>query len=145
MPLPTKKQRELLDFISQFIGEYGYSPSYREIKSGLSYGSIATVAKHVDNLVVKGMLAKRQHSARSLEPLAESGIRMPEQLRPKTPAAGQKWLIDTVDARFRMIEANAKRSPADVDRLTVLVSALQILGLDGAASAFATRLRDLQK
>jgi SOS-response transcriptional repressor LexA len=34
---PTKKQRELLDFIAAFITEHGYSPSYREIMNGLNY------------------------------------------------------------------------------------------------------------
>ncbi len=46
---PTKKQKELLSYIEQFIGEHGYSPSYREIMSGLQYTSVATVALHVNN------------------------------------------------------------------------------------------------
>ena len=48
---PTKKQKELLDFISAFIAEHGYSPSYREIMSGLNYTSVATVSLHVNNLI----------------------------------------------------------------------------------------------
>src|SRR4051794_13349601 len=64
---PTKKQKELLSFIESFIGEHGYSPSYREIMSGQGYTSVATVALHVNNLVKRGHLRKRDHSARSLE------------------------------------------------------------------------------
>ena len=64
---PTKKQRELLSYIEQFIGEHGYSPSYREIMNGLSYTSVATVALHINNLIKRGHLRKRDHSARSLE------------------------------------------------------------------------------
>src|SRR3954466_6030740 len=64
---PTKKQRELLTFIEKFINEHGYSPSYREIMSGLNYTSVATVALHVNNLIKRGHLRKRDHSARSLE------------------------------------------------------------------------------
>src|ERR1700709_309610 len=64
---PTKKQRELLDFIENFIQEHGYSPSYREIMNGLNYTSVATVALHIGNLIKRGHLRKRDHSARSLE------------------------------------------------------------------------------
>ena len=64
---PTRKQKELLDFIGAFIEEHGYSPSYREIMTGLHYTSVATVALHVNNLIKRGHLYKREHSARSLE------------------------------------------------------------------------------
>src|SRR5947209_7043590 len=64
---PTKKQKELLSFIEKFIHEHGYSPSYREIMAGLNYTSVATVALHVNNLIKRGHLRKRDHSARSLE------------------------------------------------------------------------------
>src|SRR3954462_9146481 len=64
---PTKKQKELLGYIEAFIHEHGYSPSYREIMNGLEYTSVATVALHVGNLIKRGHLRKRDHSARSLE------------------------------------------------------------------------------
>lgn len=63
---PTKKQREMLNFIAAFIQENGYSPSYREIASGMGYGSIATVALHIKNLMDRGHLSKRFNSSRSL-------------------------------------------------------------------------------
>ena len=71
---PTKKQRELLTFIEKFIGEHGYSPSYREIMSGLNYTSVATVALHINNLIRRGHLKKRDHSARSLEVVEPSEV-----------------------------------------------------------------------
>lgn len=54
----TKKQAEILEFIENFISQTGYSPTYREIQSGLRYKSVATVAKHIDNLVSIGRLEK---------------------------------------------------------------------------------------
>src|ERR1700761_3466380 len=69
---PTKKQKELLAFIEAFITEHGYSPSYREIMNGLEYTSVATVALHVGNLIKRGHLRKRDHSARSLEVVTPS-------------------------------------------------------------------------
>ena len=64
---PTKKQKALLDFISEFISQHGYSPSYREIKSGLNYNSVATVALHINSLVARGHLIKRDHPYRDWE------------------------------------------------------------------------------
>ena len=52
-PALTKKQRRILDFVSSFIENKGYSPSYREIASGLKLNSVATVAQHIDALVEK--------------------------------------------------------------------------------------------
>ena len=51
---PTKKQFEILEFIEKFINEHGYSPSYREIMSGLNYTSVSTVAMHVNSLLKRG-------------------------------------------------------------------------------------------
>ena len=63
----TKKQKIMLDFIEGFTQTSGYSPTLREIMQALGYKSVATVAKHVDNLVVLGYLRKRDGEARSIE------------------------------------------------------------------------------
>lgn len=63
----TKRQKELLDFITQFIETHDYAPSYREIADGMHLGSIATVAAHIDNLKIKGYLTKDFREARSLQ------------------------------------------------------------------------------
>ncbi|MBQ2637749.1 hypothetical protein IJG10_01310, partial [Candidatus Saccharibacteria bacterium] len=47
--------------------EHNYSPSYREIMSGLGLSSVSEVAEHVENLVEKGALKKTPGAARSLE------------------------------------------------------------------------------
>ena len=64
---PTKKQYELLLFIDNFIKDNGYGPSYREIMRALNYKSVSTVAAHIDSLISRGHLRKRDNSARSLE------------------------------------------------------------------------------
>jgi len=63
----TKRQKEILDFISRFIETHDYAPSYREIAEGMKLGSIATVAAHLDNLKMKGYLTKDFREARSLQ------------------------------------------------------------------------------
>ncbi len=63
----TKKQKQIVNYISTFLEENDYSPSYREIMSGLGLSSVSAVAEHVDNLVAKGVLKKTPGTARSLE------------------------------------------------------------------------------
>lgn len=63
----TKKQTLILNFISDFTHERGFSPSYREIMTGVGLSSVASVAEHVSNLVEKGALKKTPGAARSLE------------------------------------------------------------------------------
>lgn len=63
----TKKQLAVLNFLQDFIEENGYTPSYREIMTGLKLSSVSAVAEHIDNLVAKGVLRKNPGAARSLE------------------------------------------------------------------------------
>lgn len=63
----SKKQQELLSFVDGFIKEHGYGPSYREIMGALGYKSVSTVAVHIEGLITKGYVARRDKSARSLE------------------------------------------------------------------------------
>jgi SOS-response transcriptional repressor LexA len=140
---PTKKQRELLVFIEQFIGNHGYSPSYREIMVGLKYNSVATVALHVNNLIKRGHLLKRDHSARSLElahPTDEP------KLKSNAIAPGEeKWLVEKVEYFFKELESGREVAQRSLDQLYVLVGALKVLGLEGAAQSFVPRLGDLKK
>lgn len=137
---PTKKQRELLTYIEQFIGEHGYSPSYREIMRGLSYNSVATVALHVNSLIKRGHLRKRDHSARSIE-LVEQAVQ-PLKTNEVKPAE-EKWLVDKVEHFFAQAESSALPQE-QLDELYVLIGALKVLGLDGAAHSFISRLSALK-
>lgn len=139
---PTKKQRELLSYIEQFIGEHGYSPSYREIMNGLQYTSVATVSLHVNSLIRRGHLRKRDRSARSLEVVAASDI--PAEAREIQPAE-EKWLIEKVEQLFKQLEEAAEVPQEALDELYVLVGSLKVLGLHGAAQSFIPRLSEISK
>ncbi len=138
---PTKKQRELLSFIDNFITGHGYGPSYREIMRGMGYKSVATVALHVDNLIVKGLLEKKDNSARSLSVVGSTK----EFVTNKVTPAQEKWLVGQVGAKFDAVEATPDKSEAVVDELYVLVGALKVLGFDSAADSFKERLGLLGK
>lgn len=133
---PSKKQRELLGFIDSFIAGHGYGPSYREVMRALDYKSVSTVAIHINNLIAKGHLRKRDRSARSLEVLTP--VARAEKSTVVVSRAEEKWLVERVEAAF----ATYGVSPTDKtrDNLFVLVGALHVLGLDAAAAAFRTRL-----
>lgn len=66
----TRRQREVLDVIRDFIATQGYSPSLEEIGSRLGLSSVATVHKHVSHLVDKGLVRRVWNQNRSIE-LAE--------------------------------------------------------------------------
>lgn len=68
----TKKQKQIVDFISDFLENNNYSPSYREIMIGIGLSSVSAVAEHVENLVSKGVLKKTPGTARSLEVVINS-------------------------------------------------------------------------
>ena len=63
----TRRQKEVMDFLSKFIDQHGYSPSYEEIASGLGLASLATVHKHVQALEAKQYLRRSYNHSRSLE------------------------------------------------------------------------------
>jgi repressor LexA len=141
---PTKRQKELLSFIETFIGERGYSPSYREIMAGLNYTSVATVSLHVNNLIKRGHLMKRDRSARSLEVVEASEIKKitSNQIAPSE----EKWLVEKVEHAFQQIEnTGGQLAEASLDHLYVLIGALKVLSLEGAAQSFMPRLTALKE
>lgn len=139
---PTKKQRELLAYIEAFITQHGYSPSYREIMKGLQYTSVATVSLHVNSLIKRGHLRKRDYSARSLEVVDPKDV--PTVSTNQIKASEEKWLIKKIDHYFMEAEAG-KLNEDMLDSLFVLVGALRVLGLEGAAQSFIPRLAALKK
>lgn len=144
---PTKKQRELLGFIEQFIAEHGYSPSYREIMSGLDYTSVATVSLHVNNLIRRGHLRKRDRSARSLEVVTSvlDELHTPKVASNAIKPSEEKWLVEKVEYFFAELERAGAVAEAALDQLYVLVGALRVLGLEGAAQSFIPRLSELKE
>ncbi len=69
----TKRQRQVYDFIANFVQEKGYSPSFEEIGDGMSLNSLATVHKHVSNLETKGLLKRDYNRSRSIDLLPIKG------------------------------------------------------------------------
>jgi len=66
LPL-TKRQREILDYLNEFIQQHGYAPSLEEIGRRFNLSSLATVHKHLTNLQEKGFIRRAWNRSRSVE------------------------------------------------------------------------------
>ena len=100
----TKKQRELLSYIENFIRQNDFSPSYREIMKAMGYKSVSTVANHIDNLIERGYIKK-----------GKSGIRMLEIVSVSSELDKHKHLqsVNTIEA---------KQDLAAIERVSKLLS-----------------------
>lgn len=65
------RERQLLDFITQFIQRFGYAPTLKEIGDAMGIHSVATVHEHIDRLRQKGFIKKLDGTARGLEIVRE--------------------------------------------------------------------------
>jgi repressor LexA len=72
LPL-TKRQREILDYLNEFIQHHGYAPSLEEIGRRFSLSSLATVHKHLTNLQEKGFIRRAWNRSRSVELVQSRG------------------------------------------------------------------------
>src|SRR3989338_8512812 len=63
----TKRQKQVLDYISNFKRNKGYSPSLEEIERYLHLSSVSTAHYHVKSLEEQGYLKRTANSPRSIE------------------------------------------------------------------------------
>jgi repressor LexA len=66
MPL-TKRQREILTYLSAYSEQNGFAPSFEEIAEQFDYNSLATVHEHLTNLERKGYIKRNYNESRAIE------------------------------------------------------------------------------
>jgi repressor LexA len=66
----TRRQREILDYLTSYIDKHGFAPSFEEIAEAMGYGSLATVHEHLSNLEKKGVIKRSFNESRSIEVLS---------------------------------------------------------------------------
>lgn len=73
----TKRQKEILDFLSEFIEHNGYSPSMEEIAEHFHFASLNAVFKHLEALESRGHLHRDSNRARSIQlsPSSSTGVK----------------------------------------------------------------------
>jgi repressor LexA len=62
-----KRQRQIVDFIAQYIQKNGYSPTLQDIADAIGVSSLATVHEHLQALVKKGVIRKYEGAVRGIE------------------------------------------------------------------------------
>ena len=124
---PTKKQKELLNFIDGFIKGYGYGPSYREIMRALDYKSVSTVAIHINGLITRGWLVKKDNSARSLMVMMPANTATNSTAVAVVNPSAEKVIKAKLDELKNDGEANA-------EAIQTLEKTLRILGYTEAES-----------
>lgn len=78
-----KRQKQILDFINQYVSVNGHSPTLQEMADALSLRSLATVHEHLQALSRKGIIRRFEGSVRGIEVLdkkigdALQGIELP--------------------------------------------------------------------
>ena len=75
MPL-TRRQKQILDYLQEYLSKHRYAPSFEEIAEHFSFRSLATVHEHLTNLERKGYIHRSHNESRSIElapPRGQSG------------------------------------------------------------------------
>ncbi len=73
MPL-TKRQREILNYLSVHTEQHGYAPSFEEIAENFHFSSLATVHEHLTNLERKGYIKRSYNESRAIEILPSEAV-----------------------------------------------------------------------
>lgn len=73
MPL-TRRQKEILDFLKDFLGRNGYSPTLEEIAEHFHLASLNGVYKHLVALETRGFIRRLSSQARSIQVLDREGF-----------------------------------------------------------------------
>lgn len=84
MPITLyRRQKQILDFIKQYIDKYGYSPTLGEIAEAIGVSSLATVHEHISALAKKGVIKRFEGAIRGIEVIdqnishALTGVELP--------------------------------------------------------------------
>jgi len=75
----TDRQREILDFIQEYLGIKGFPPTFREIAKHFNMASTFGVKRHIDALVKKGFLSNESKTSRTLS-ILNDGLNKSKQV-----------------------------------------------------------------
>jgi repressor LexA len=68
----TGRQQEVLEYVTQYVNEFGYAPSLREIAKKISVTGTLGVMKHLEALERKGYLRRQEGSSRGITLASQS-------------------------------------------------------------------------
>lgn len=100
----SERQQNMLGFIEEFMDDYGYPPTVRDIQSGCDISSTSVVDYNLKALIQKGYINRDAEVSRGLQLVQGSGRRaeLPDTVAVPllgTIAAGDPFPLPTADAQ----------------------------------------------
>ena len=99
----SKTKEKILDFVSAFCDQHGYSPSYREIAIGVGIKSTATISRHIHDLIQSGVLPPVEQCPRKLT------LRRKTKLTAGTGEQVQRIRLEAADGGVVCYDCNLKK------------------------------------
>ena len=129
----SARQRRMLNMIRDFVGEYGYPPTIRQIGEVVGISSASVVSYNLGVLQRKGFLARDPEVSRGLRLVEEDDGEVDEYAGPATLipvlgviAAGEP--IPVPEGDFAPADYEQVSIPPDISRSTEEVYALRVRG-----------------
>lgn len=94
----TSRQKEILNFIKEYIVAHGYPPTVREIGGALGLSSPATIHAHLQNLENKGFIKKQNTKNRAIELLVENEFAPKNENIVEVPLLGKVTAGNPIEA-----------------------------------------------
>ena len=106
----TKKQKQVFDFINDYIFHNGISPTIEEIRKKLKLKAVSTIHEHVNTLKEKGYLLKDNHSARGISSNKKNGFTVEIPIIGRIAAGQPIKAIENEEDSISIINQNIKTS-----------------------------------
>ena len=70
----TKKQKELFDYLKEYISSNQISPSFEEMKEAVNLKSKSGIHRLISSLEERGFIKRLKHKARAMEIIDKNSI-----------------------------------------------------------------------
>jgi repressor LexA len=75
-----KRQRQIVDYVAQYIQKNGFSPTLKEIAAALNVSSLATVHEHLQALERKNVIKRHEGTVRGIEMVDRTFLRVTDSI-----------------------------------------------------------------
>lgn len=94
----TKRQKDVLNYIKEFMVSHGYPPTVREIGKDLGLSSPATTHSHLSQLEEKGYIKKSDNKNRAIELLVDNEFEIKNDNVIEVPLLGKITAGNPIEA-----------------------------------------------
>ena len=123
----TDKQKDILIFIEEFINDYGYPPTIRDIQNNCEISSTSVVKYNLDRLQEKGLMTRESEVSRGINLKSD-----PKNITIKVPVIGTITAGETFplfdDNRWEYDDMNMLELPDSFSYLDEKLYALKVSG-----------------